>query len=361
MKLTIEQPALQILLARATGVVEKRNTIPILGNVLLSASGSELSVRATDLDIEVISHASAEVAKPGDCTVRADMLSSIVSKLAKGKLVTLSLENGALTVSSGKSTFDLATLPAEDFPVLASEKFESDFQANAEQLARLFNLSAFAMSTEETRYYLQGVYLHSVNGHARAVTTDGHRLAQIDSDITATFPEVIVPRKTVAELRKMLVSGEASVSVSPTKIRVDVGDTQIISKTIDGTFPDYTRVIPTDNDKVARFDAAEMKDAAMRVSLVATERTKSVKLDLEADNVTLSVSGGDGDKGVEDVPADYDGEPMKLAVNSKYLAEVLQHCPGDTVEFKMDKEMTPIVIQPSADDKVLYVLMPMRY
>jgi len=361
MRLTIEQPALQAVLSRTTGVVEKRNTIPILGNVLLYAVEGTLKVTATDLDIEVFSFATAEVEVGGGCTVRADLLAGIAGKLAKGKAVTLSLSNGILTVTSGKSEFQLATLDAQDFPTMARVEYSATFAAPGHDLARLFNLAAFAMSDEETRYYLQGVYLHPVDGFARGVATDGHRLAKIDSEIEAEFPGVIVPRKTVAEIRKLATDSDVTVSVSDHAIRFDFGETVLTSKTIDGTFPNYEAVIPQNNTKIARFDAGEMKDASSRVSLVATERTKSVKIDIADDEVTLTVNGGDGDKGVETIGAEYSGEPIKVAVNSKYLAEVLQHCPGDAVEFKINAPMTPIIIQPSGDDKALYVLMPLRY
>lgn len=239
--------------------------------------------------------------------------------------------------------------------------FSAVFMLAGADLSRLFGLAAFAMSTEETRYYLNGIYLHPVDGKAVAVSTDGHRLARINSDVEADFPGVIVPRKTVAEVRKLVGNGQVEVHVSETKIMFEFGETTLISKVIDGTFPDYTRVIPKDNDKVVVIDAEEMKNASARVSLVSTERTRGVRVDITPGAVTLTTTGNDGDTGVDEIEAEYTGDLIRFAVNAKYLAEVLQNCAGDTMEFNIGKENDPLMIHPSEDQSALYIVMPIRY
>jgi len=260
MKFSIERAALLKAVSQAQSVVERRNTIPILANVLIEAEGDSVSFRATDLDIEVVDRAAAMVERAGATTVSAVMLHEIVRKLPDGALISLSEDgaSGRLTVEAGRSTFSLATLPKEDFPVMASSEYSANFSASAPVLRRLFDKSKFAISTEETRYYLNGVYMHVSDAEGgrvlRCVATDGHRLARIDADLppgAEQMPGVIVPRKTVGELRKLLDDDEAqiAVSVSETKVRFATPEITLTSKVIDGTFPDYTRVIPTGNTK----------------------------------------------------------------------------------------------------------------
>ena len=258
MKLSIERATLLKALAQAQSVVERRNTIPILANVLIEAESAQVSFRATDLDIEVVDRAPAMVERAGSTTVSAVMLHEIVRKLPDGALVNLSEDAaaGRLTITAGRSTFNLATLPKEDFPVMATSEYASNFSAKAAELRRLFDKAKFAISTEETRYYLNGVYMHVSQGETgkvlRCVATDGHRLARIDAPLPEGadgMPGVIVPRKTVGELRKLLDDDDATiaVSVSETKVRFATPAITLTSKVIDGTFPDYTRVIPTGN------------------------------------------------------------------------------------------------------------------
>ena len=263
-----------------------------------------MSFRATDLDIEVVDRAPAMVERAGATTVPAVTLHEIVRKLPDGALVVLTDDpaTGRLTVEAGRSNFSLATLAKEDFPVMASSEYEANFSAPAPVLRRLFDKSKFAISTEETRYYLNGVYMHiaeSENGLAlRCVATDGHRLARIDADVPAgaeAMPGVIVPRKTVGELRKLLDDDEAqiAVSVSETKVRFATPQITLTSKVIDGTFPDYARVIPTGNTRRLEVDAADFAKAVDRVSTVSSERSRAVKMSLDEDRLILSVNAPD--------------------------------------------------------------------
>ncbi|MHA1529453.1 MAG: DNA polymerase III subunit beta, partial [Alphaproteobacteria bacterium] len=337
MKVTIERAALMKAMSRAQGVVERKNTIPILANVLIEATGGKggggLSLRATDLDLEIIEEIPAAVEQPGAVTVAAHLLHEIVRKLPEGAQLSMSADaaTGRLDVLAGRSRFSLATLPREDFPVMASSEYGCSYAMPAPVLRRLFDKSKFAVSTEETRYYLNGVYLHVASEAGdpvlRAVATDGHRLARIDADLPAgaeSAPGVIVPRKTVGELRRLLENDEAeiTISVSEAKIRFSVDGLVLTSKVIDGAFPDYTRVIPTGNTRRMEVDAADFAAAVDRVATVSQERSRAVKLAMEQDKLTLSVNSPDAGSAAEELVVAYPDEPMEIGFNAKYLLEI---------------------------------------
>lgn len=359
MKLTIEQNHLAALLSRVTKAVESRNSIPILSNVLLIADGSTLKAIATDLDVEVASTAEAQVDQAGSTTVQAGTLQSIVNKLSKGKLVTLEYDAGTLKVSSGRSNLTLSSLPVEDFPRVANDEYAATFNAEQSELKRMFELTEPSMSTEETRYYLNGVYLHSHDGVARSVSTDGHRLALVDSGINADFPPVIIPRKTVGLVKGLLDEGNVTVSASETKVRFDFGHSVVVSKVIDGTYPDYSRIIPTGWDTEVTVNANDVKQAAALVSEVSGDRIRAVKVSVSGFTVTLTVRSGI-DVGVEEVDAVVSGDEVEVGVNSKYLAEILKACNGDNAVMRFRGSGDAIVVKPEEDDKALFLVMPMR-
>ncbi|OIQ06486.1 MAG: DNA polymerase III subunit beta [Rhodobacteraceae bacterium CG2_30_10_405] len=371
MKISIERGALLKALAQAQSVVERRNTIPILANVLIEAEGAAVSFRATDLDIEVVDRAPAVVERAGATTVSALMLHEIVRKLPDGALVSLAEDGaaGRLTVAAGRSTFNLATLPREDFPVMANAEYASNFTAPAPVLRRLFDKAKFAISTEETRYYLNGVYFHVATGEGgqvlRAVATDGHRLARIDAtlpDGAADMPGVIVPRKTVGELRKLLEDDEAqiAVSVSETKVRFATPAITLTSKVIDGTFPDYTRVIPTGNTKRLEVDAAEFARAVDRVATVSSERSRAVKLSLDEDRLVLSVTAPDSGAAEEELAVAYSDERLEIGFNAKYLLEIAQQVDRENAVFLFNSAGDPTLMREGNDTSAVYVVMPMR-
>ena len=265
MKLTIERAALLRALGHVQSVVERRNTIPILSNVLLKAESAKLALSATDMDIEMVSSLAAQVGKPGATTVPAHTLYDIVRKLPDGTQIELEAtgEKGLMTLRSGRSTFTLSCLPPEDYPLMAGGELAHNFLLSAADLKRLIDRTRFAISTEETRYYLNGIYLHAAKSDKvnmlRAVATDGHRLARMEIPLpegASGMPGVIVPRKTVTELRKLLdeLDQDVSVALSDTKIRFTFAETVLTSKLIDGTFPDYDRVIPSGNDRILEVD-----------------------------------------------------------------------------------------------------------
>ncbi len=371
MKLSIERGTLLKAVSQAQSVVERRNTIPILANVLIEAEGDTVQFRATDLDIEVVDKAAAKVERAGATTVNAVTLHEIVRKLPDGALVTLSDDGtqGRLSVEAGRSNFALATLPKEDFPVMASSEYACNFTAKAPDLRRLFDKSKFAISTEETRYYLNGVYMHVADADGgrvlRCVATDGHRLARIDTDLpenATDMPGVIVPRKTVGELRKLLEDDDAeiAVSVSETKVRFATPDITLTSKVIDGTFPDYSRVIPTGNSRKLEVDAAEFAQAVDRVATVSSERSRAVKLALDEDRLILSVNAPDSGAAEEELAVAYGDDKLEIGFNAKYLLEIASQVDRENAVFLFNSAGDPTLMREGNDTSAIYVVMPMR-
>jgi DNA polymerase-3 subunit beta len=371
MKFSIERAALLKAVGQAQSVVERRNTIPILANVLIEADPNGVSFRATDLDIEVLDRAAAHVDRPGATTVPAVTLHEIVRKLPDGALVQLTDDgaSGRLTVAAGRSTFTLQTLPREDFPVMASSEYAANFSAPAAVLRRLFDKSKFAISTEETRYYLNGVYMHVAQGEdgpvLRCVATDGHRLARIDAplpDGAQGMPGVIVPRKTVGEMRKLLDDDDTriAVSVSETKVRFATPDIQLTSKVIDGTFPDYSRVIPQNNSRRLEVDATEFAKAVDRVATVSSERSRAVKLQLDEDRLVLSVNAPDAGAAEEELAVAYGDERLEIGFNAKYLLEIASQVDRENAVFLFNSAADPTLMREGNDTSAVYVVMPMR-
>ena len=371
MKLSIERGALLKAVAQAQSVVERRNTIPILANVLIEAEGNTVQFRATDLDIEVVDRAPAMVERAGATTVSAMTLNEIVRKLPDGALVTLAddPQTGRLLITAGRSQFSLATLPREDFPVMATSDYAANFAVAAPVLRRLFDKSKFAISTEETRYYLNGVYMHVAESEGakvlRCVATDGHRLARIDAPLpegAAGMVGVIVPRKTVGEMRKLLDDDEAmiAVSVSETKIRFATPGVTLTSKVIDGTFPDYTRVIPQCNTRRLEVDAADFARAVDRVQTVSSERSRAVKLSLEEDRLILSVNAPDHGAAEEELAVAYADERLEIGFNAKYLLEIASQVDRENAVFLFNSSGDPTLMREGNDMSAVYVVMPMR-
>ena len=371
MKISIERAALLRAVAQAQSVVERRNTIPILANVLIEADGDTVTFRATDLDIEVLDKAPAMVERAGGTTVSAVTLHEIVRKLPDGAQVALSEESGSgrLTVAAGRSNFSLATVPKEDFPVMASSEYASNFSAKAADLRRLFDKSKFAISTEETRYYLNGVYMHIAEADGgkvlRCVATDGHRLARIDAELpkgAEGMPGVIVPRKTVGEMRKLLDDDDMdiAVSVSETKVRFATPEITLTSKVIDGTFPDYTRVIPQGNTRKLEVDASEFAKAVDRVATVSSERSRAVKLQLDEDRLILSVNAPDSGAADEELAVAYGDERLEIGFNAKYLLEIASQVDRENAVFLFNSSGDPTLMREGNDTSAIYVVMPMR-
>jgi DNA polymerase-3 subunit beta len=371
MKVTVERASLLKSLGHVHRVVERRNTIPILANVLVRAEGSKLSFKATDLDLEITETIAAEVATGGSTTVPAHMFYDIVRKLPEGTQVVLegTGDRAVLTLRAGRSRFTLQTLPENDFPDLAAGDMTHSFRLAATDLKRLIDKAQFAISTEETRYYLNGIYLHAAGSGKtqtlRAVATDGHRLAQVEIPLpkgAAGMPGIIVPRKTVNEVQRLIEDAEAEISVelSQGKIRFTIGDVVLTSKLIDGTFPDYARVIPSGNDKELVVDKKEFEQAVDRVSTVSSERGRAVKLSLNNGRLVLSVTNPDSGSATEEIEVEYAADPIDIGFNSRYLLDIASQIESEAAVLRLADPGSPTLIEDKDSKGTLYVLMPMR-
>ncbi|PTQ13448.1 DNA polymerase III subunit beta [Sphingomonas oleivorans] len=369
MKATIERATLLKSLSHVQSVVERRNTIPILSNVLIEASADgRLKLMATDLDLQIVETVEAAVDTPGATTVSAHTLFDIARKLPEGSQVQLTAAEGKMLVVAGRARFNLATLPRDDFPVIAEGELPTKFELPSETLKQIIDKTRFAISTEETRYYLNGIFLHVSDDSQpvlKAAATDGHRLARVTvprPDGAAGMPDVIVPRKCVGELRKLLdeVDGSVEVSLSSTKVRFGLGSAILTSKLIDGTFPDYSRVIPTANDKLLRIDPRSFEEGVDRVATIASEKTRAVKMALERDKITLSVTSPENGTAAEEVPGEYTAPNFEIGFNARYLLDILGQIEGDTVEVHLADAAAPTLIRENDTAPALYVLMPMR-
>ena len=374
MKATIERATLLRCLSHVQSVVERRNTIPILSNVLLEAGeDGTIKIMATDLDLQVVeSFSAASVETPGAITVSAHLLFDIARKLPDGSQVSLETADNRMTMKAGRSRFQLPTLPREDFPTIVEGDLPTSFEMPAPLLAELIDRTRFAISTEETRYYLNGIFLHVAEDDQpllKAAATDGHRLARFTiprPQGADGMPDVIVPRKAVGELRKLLeeaLDENIRIDLSSGKIRFTLGGQGgivLTSKLIDGTFPDYSRVIPTGNDKLLKLDPKSFYQGVDRVATIATEKTRAVKMGLDSDKVTLSVTSPDNGTAAEEVPADYSADAFEIGFNANYLKDILSQIDGDTVELHLADAAAPTLIRQDDKSPALYVLMPMR-
>ncbi|OQM74799.1 DNA polymerase III subunit beta [Manganibacter manganicus] len=371
MRVILERSNLLKSLNHVHRVVERRNTIPILSNVLLVADGASLEMKATDLDLEVTEATPAKVEQGGATTVPAHLLYDIVRKLADGAEVMLKTDEdgNAMTVASGRSSFRLQCLPQSDFPELSAGSFSHIFRLDSTALKGLIEKTQFAISTEETRYYLNGIFLHTHEEGGRlklrSVATDGHRLARAEIEAPAGsegMPGIIIPRKTVSELQKLVDDPDIAVTteLSDTKIRFTIGPVVLTSKLIDGTFPDYQRVIPTGNDKQLVLDRQSFAAAVDRVSTISSERGRAVKMSIADGQVTLAVNNPDSGSATEELPADYTSEPLEIGFNARYLLDVAAQLGGSEAKFMLADAGAPTLIHDTADENTLYVLMPMR-
>jgi DNA polymerase-3 subunit beta len=371
MRVTLERSNLLKSLSHVYRVVERKNTIAILSNVLLSASGASLTMKATDLDLEITENAPAMVEQAGETTVPAHLLHDIVRKLHDGAEVMLSIgdDGRVLNVIAGKASFQLQCLPKSEFPELSAGTFSHSFRLPADKLKGLINRTQFAISNEETRYYLNGIYMHTATFGGklmlRAVATDGHRLARAEIEAPAgaeQMPGVIIPRKTVGEIQKLLEEGDtpATLEISDTKLRLSQGAVVLTSKLIDGTFPDYQRVIPTGNDRRLMVDRDDFQKAVDRVSTISSERGRAVKLAISDGQVVLNVNNPGSGSATEELPADYGSDAMEIGFNAKYLLDIASQVAGDNIRFMLADAASPTLIEDGADESVLYVLMPMR-
>ena len=370
MKITIERSELIKSLGHVQSVVERRNTIPILSNVKIEAAEGRLTLNATDMDLDMVDSVGANVETAGSITVSAHTLYDIVRKLPEGSQVELNASSdGQMQLSAGRSRFTLSCLPTDEFPVLSGGELPHNFNVTAAELRSLIDRTKFAISTEETRYYLNGIYLHKADRDGvdvlRAVATDGHRLASVEAPLPAgseNMPGVIVPRKTVTELRKLIdESGdEVAISMSENKIRFSFDNAVLTSKLIDGTFPDYQRVIPSGNDKDMEVNCKLFSDAVDRVSAISSEKSRAIKLVLTSGLLALSASSPEHGSAEEEIEVTYEGDSVEIGFNSAYLLDITRQIEGDTALVSLADGNSPTILREMDDASALYVIMPMR-
>ncbi|PPR78109.1 MAG: DNA polymerase III subunit beta [Alphaproteobacteria bacterium MarineAlpha2_Bin1] len=371
MNFKIERTHLFSALSHIQNAVEKKNTIPILSNLLIACEKSSLYLTATDLDLSMVEVVSAEIISDGATTTPAHLLYEIVRKLPEGAQIELSTdkENSKITIKSGRSKFSLPCLSKEEFPVVSNDTLPHNFTISSKILKKLLDKTRFAISTEETRYYLNGVYFHKPDNISpsvlRSVATDGHRLAYTESSLpqgAADFPNIIVPRKAVGELRRLLdnTDDDINVSLSDSQIRFNVGTTTITTKLIDGTFPDYQRVIPEQNNKLMKVNRIDFVAAVDRVSTISTEKSRAIKLSIESNMMKISASSADAASAYEELSIEYDSELIEIGFNSKYLLDITHHVQGEVINFSLSDSVSPAIITDDSDSESLFVLMPMR-
>jgi len=371
MKITLERNQLLKSLGHVHRVVERRNTYPILANVLIIAKGDGIDLRATDLDIEVTEHLGAMIDMPGSTTVPAQTLYEIVRKLSDGAEIRLEVnEDNQMSITSGRSHFNLACLDADGFPDLKSDNFSNNFSIKASDFAELIERTQFAISNEETRYYLNGIYMHTVEDNGaqvlRAVATDGHRMARAQTNAptgSADMNGIIIPRKTIAEVQKLIDGSQDDIEIelSDSKIRFTIGSVVLLSKLIEGTFPDYDRVTPKDNHKIMSVNKSDFATAVDRVSTIASDRGgKAVKLKANDGLLELSVTNPDHGTASEELGVEFAESDFEIGFNASYLLDIVRQIRSDNIIFNFNDSGSPTLVKEENNDNALYVLMPMR-
>ncbi len=369
--LTIERVVLLKSLARLQSIVEKRNTLPILSNIKLDARDGALTLTATDMDIVAAEKVSASIETEGSLTIPAQTLYDIVRKLPEGSQIAIKTNEASsqITVQSGSAKFNISYLPSDEFPIMSEGDLSHHFTLPADECLTLIEKSRFAMSTEETRYYLNGVYFHSTQDDdgnlLKSVATDGHRLARIEvaqPKGAEGMPGVIIPRKTVNELHKLLgeQGTDVEIALSESKIRFTSGNISILSKLVDGTFPDYVRVIPEGNNNILEIDPAVLTQAVDRVSTISTDKSRGIKFSLSSGTLTLSAQSPESGSATETVSVNYDADDIEIGFNSRYMLEMLGQLDGETAQFRFSDANSPALVNDPNDVRVLYVIMPMR-
>ena len=374
MEFKINSTDLLKALSHIHGIVEVRHTLPILSNIILEAKDDKLILSSTNLDIYCSDKIKAEVLQSGEVSVSAVTFFEIIKRLPSGSEVLMIMEEGEneIRLTCGRSKFNLSTLKTDDFPIISDTDLSTNFVLSADELIRIIDKTKFAVSNEETRYYLNGIFLHKAERNSiqflRAVATDGHRLAQYDiplpqgaEDITG----VIIPKKTIYELRKVLddANGDVSVSLNENKIKFSFNDLKVVSKVIDGTFPDYTKVIPQKNDKNFKTNNSDLKNAIDRVSAVAANeesKSKAIKFCIENNSLSLSVESQSKGSANEMIDVNYSGDKVDIGFNSKYIIDICNEVDGDEISISLSDSISPAIILDKTDENLFFVLMPMR-
>ena len=374
MEFKINSTDLLKALSHIHGIVEVRHTLPILSNIILEAKDDKLILSSTNLDIYCSDKIKAEVLQSGEVSVSAVTFFEIIKRLPSGSEVLMIMEEGEneIRLTCGRSKFNLSTLKTDDFPIISDSDLSTNFVLSADELIRIIDKTKFAVSNEETRYYLNGIFLHKAERNSiqflRAVATDGHRLAQYDIPLPQGAEEItgiIIPKKTIYELRKVLddANGDVSVSLNENKIKFSFNDLKVVSKVIDGTFPDYTKVIPQKNDKNFKTNNSDLKNAIDRVSAVAANeesKSKAIKFCIDNNSLSLSVESQSKGSANEMIDVNYSGDKVDIGFNSKYIIDICNEVDGDEISISLSDSISPAIILDKTDENLFFVLMPMR-
>ncbi len=354
-------------LSTVAGIVERRNTLPILANILLRKEGNSVAFIATDLEVQITTHAQFGVGEDNESTtVAARKLLDILRALPDTGDVKLALSSAKLSVQSGKSRFALQTMPAPEFPILAQpEKWDVSFTLPQKALKHLFNSVHFAMAQQDIRYYLNGLLFVFEPGFVRAVATDGHRLAHSGTAVEGIDGkhDVIVPRKTVLEMQRLLADTDepVSIDVATGQIRFRFGDVELVSKLVEGKFPDFTRVIPSNYTRHFSVNRDELQGALHRAAILTTDKLKGVRVQLSDNLLKISSSNAEQEEAQEEIDIDYGHEALDVGFNVSYLLDVLANVKTETVQWSVqpDVNASALITSPD-DDQFKYVVMPMR-
>lgn len=366
MHFTIQREALLKPLQLVAGVVERRQTLPVLSNVLLVVDGQQLSLTGTDLEVELVGRVTLEeAADPGEITVPARKLMDICKSLPSDTLIDIRVDDQKLVVKAGRSRFTLSTLPANDFPTVEEGPGSQTFTLSQAKLRRLIDRTSFAMAQQDVRYYLNGMLLEVQTGVLRAVATDGHRLAMCSMEAGIQQDgkhQVIVPRKGILELARLLTEqdGEVSIVLGQNHIRANTGEFTFTSKLVDGKFPDYERVLPRGGDKLVVGDRQVLREAFSRTAILSNEKYRGIRLQLASGLLKIQANNPEQEEAEEEVAVDYNGSSLEIGFNVSYLLDVLGVMGTEQVRLILADSNSSALLQEADNDESSYVVMPMR-
>ena len=370
MKFKISRSKFFKTLSHLQGIVDKKNSLPILANILIEANNNQLTLSSTDMDISIIEKITCTVLEDGATTINSQILYDIVRKIDDNNEIEIISNNGKLlTLRSDGSRFSLACLPKTDFPIIETDNSGVDIILNSKILYKLIDKTKFAISNEETRYFLNGLYFNVTNEDNKNIVTlvgtDGHRLAKFSHEIEAKIDQisgVIIPKKTIYELSKLLseIDNDIKISISSNKIVFVIGEIIFISKLIDGSFPDYKRVIPTDNTNILIINRDKLLAAVDRVSTIANEKSPVIKFKLLENILNLNTINNESSTASEDLKINYNGEEIEIGFNSKYIMDIVNNLDDSEISINLKDNTSPVIAKENSNTNLVYVLMPMR-
>ena len=365
MKLRVSREALLKPLQQVAGVVERRQTLPVLSNVLLQVEGNQLSLTGTDLEVEMVARVALLESENGEVTVPARKLMDICRELPEKAEIELTLSGQKMSIKAGRFRSTLSTLPAADFPAVDNSMVELSIEIEAKSLKRILDRTAFAMAQQDVRYFLNGMLIELGGSYVRTVATDGHRLAMSTLTLTSAMADsrqVILPRKGVLELQRLLqeVGGDVSISIGANHLRADSADYTLTSKLVDGRFPDYDRVIPKNGDKTIYADKVELRQALNRTAILSNEKFRGIRVNLSTGRLQLSANNPEQEEAEEAVSVDYTGDDLEVGFNVGYVQDVLGALDCEKVKITLHDANSSALLEDPDSDESIYVVMPMK-